>query len=73
MTAENFCYWLQGFYEINDDNTISKKQSEIIKAHLSLVFKHDIDISMFDGKDDKYKKEYSDIHDMGTLKPMINC
>ena len=47
MTAENFVYWLQGFFEIAESNhpalTLSNAQVEIIKRHLNLVFIHDID------------------------------
>ena len=38
MTAEQFVYWLQGFMEINDPETISKTETQIIKDHLKLVF-----------------------------------
>ena len=44
MTPENFCYWLQGFFEILDaDGTkkvslLSLKQIEMIKQHLDYVF-----------------------------------
>lgn len=41
MTPENFCYWLQGFFEIQDISNIvlSKKQVDIIREHLQLVFR----------------------------------
>ena len=38
MTAEQFVYWLQGFMEINDPDTISKSETRVIKNHLALVF-----------------------------------
>jgi hypothetical protein len=37
MTTENFCYWLQGFAEVNR-KAPTGEQWEIIKDHLSLVF-----------------------------------
>lgn len=42
MTAENFCYWLQGKLEIDGDRTqmLTVEQVDIIKRHLSLVFKN---------------------------------
>ena len=50
MKASEFCYWLQGYFEIKKANTgapvdlsISQKQAEIIMNHLALVFKHDLD------------------------------
>jgi len=48
MTSRDFAFWLQGFFEISDVNSIDAKQTEMIKKHLSLVFIHDIDPSMGD-------------------------
>lgn len=39
MTPENFCYWLQGYFELNGNHPISLAQSVIINEHLNLVFK----------------------------------
>lgn len=39
MTPENFCYWLQGYFEIlNDVKTLNTEQCKIIQDHLKLVF-----------------------------------
>lgn len=38
MNANDFCYWLQGFFELTDVKTVDEKQVEVIKEHLSLVF-----------------------------------
>lgn len=38
MQPIEFCYWLQGFIEIQDPGEISYKQVDIIKEHLKLVF-----------------------------------
>lgn len=38
MNSETFVYWLQGFVEIANTDTISEKQWQIIKDHLKLVF-----------------------------------
>ena len=43
MNTIDFCYWLQGYFEISGDSEISKEQAEVIKNHLNLVFKHEID------------------------------
>lgn len=40
MTPEQFCYWLQGFFEIVDDEggiALSCRQVSVIRDHLSLV------------------------------------
>ncbi len=50
MTSRDFCYWLQGWFELN--TTIDHREGatpetlEMIKAHLNLVFKHEIDPSI---------------------------
>ena len=43
MRTSEFCYWLQGFFELSDTEEITKDQLQIIKAHLNLVFVHDLD------------------------------
>lgn len=49
MNATDFCYWLQGFFELASQSgsrepiTLSRKQVEVIRRHLNLVFIHDID------------------------------
>lgn len=45
MTPEAFCYWLQGFFELSDAETLSPTQIQAIKNHLGLVFEHVIDPS----------------------------
>lgn len=41
MKASEFCYWLQGFFELGDVHQLSKRQVEIISLHLKLVDIHD--------------------------------
>lgn len=47
MTSRDFCYWLQGFFEINQANGplggLSPEQAAMVQKHLHLVFKHEID------------------------------
>lgn len=38
MTAEQFAYWLQGFMEIENPETLNENQVKLIKTHLKLVF-----------------------------------
>jgi len=38
MSPENFCFWLQGYFEISGRNDLTPAQTDIIKDHLSLVF-----------------------------------
>jgi len=70
MTSRDFCYWLQGFFEIEDESnqpekvSLNPKQVEMIKRHLSLVFKHEIDPSF-----GKNQKGLNAIHN----KPLVRC
>lgn len=50
MTSRDFCYWLQGYFELNDlvsnkpgEDPITPKQADMIRKHLAMVFKHEID------------------------------
>ncbi len=53
MKAQDFCYWLQGFFEIEGARPplvagglragLSPEQVDMISRHLELVFVHDID------------------------------
>lgn len=38
MTPENFCYWLQGYFELSKNYTLTSDQYRIIQDHLNLVF-----------------------------------
>jgi len=41
MTAENFCYWLQGWFELSKTNggvTMNDDAVKMIEDHLKLVF-----------------------------------
>lgn len=65
MTSRDFCFWLQGFLEINSagaasDQEISPAQVEIVRSHLNLVFVHEIDPSM-GGKAEQEKLQQ--VHD----------
>jgi hypothetical protein len=47
MTSRDFCYWLQGFFELNEVSSelLTAHQLKVIKAHLAMVFLHEIDPS----------------------------
>ena len=49
MTSREFCYWLQGYFEIDEqktgDRVLTMDQVQTIKRHLSMVFVHEIDPS----------------------------
>ena len=45
MKSTEFCYWLQGLFELSDVKNLDEKQTSLIKKHLDLVFFHEIDKS----------------------------
>jgi hypothetical protein len=50
MTPRDFCYWLQGHFEINEYNPLaglSAAKVQIIKKHLELTFKAKVDVNRF--------------------------
>lgn len=40
MTPENFCYWLQGFLELQKPQTMAEWQVDEIAKHLKSVFEN---------------------------------
>jgi len=38
MSPQDFAYWLQGFFELSGSESLSPRQVQVIKDHLSLVF-----------------------------------
>lgn len=50
MTSRDFCYWLQGYFEVSGGNALTTQQCETVRNHLNMVFKHEIDPSMGDKK-----------------------
>lgn len=45
MKSTEFCYWLQGMFELNPSKELNAEQTETIKKHLEMVFFHEIDKS----------------------------
>jgi len=48
MKPEEFCYWLQGVFEMADIRSLDEKQTATLKRHLDMVFEH---IAHLDEKD----------------------
>lgn len=74
MTSRDFCYWLQGFFELDDRGTeprgLSAQQTAAIKKHLALVFKHEIDPSM---GPKPHQDALDAIHNAGKPGPILRC
>ena len=66
MTAENFAYWLQGFFEITGElkNGLTPEQTRMIEKHLNMVFVHDIDPKM---GIKEHQNKLNQIHSIGVI------
>ncbi len=65
MKSVDFVFWLQGFFELtgNDEGlSLTVRQTDLIRRHLALVFKHDIDPS-YGGE--KEQEKLNEIHSQG--------
>lgn len=60
MTSRDFCYWLQGLFELSEPRQLSVEQTTMVRRHLALVFEHEIDPSA--GPPEK-QAELSAIHE----------
>lgn len=45
MRSVEFCYWLQGLFELAEPKQLTELQTDMVKRHLAMVFKHEIDPS----------------------------
>jgi hypothetical protein len=62
MTSRDFCYFLQGFFELQGTNqALTPEQVQIIRNHLKLVFLYEIDPSYSDNK--IVQQIFQNIHD----------
>jgi len=66
MSSRDFCYWLQGFFELHaagsvPDGRLTAEQSDLVRRHLALVFAHEIDPAT-DGGDPAKKAKLNAIH-----------
>jgi hypothetical protein len=71
MTSRDFCYWLQGFLELNtpdDIKPVSKEQVQCIQKHLALVFTHEIDPSH---GDEEAQKKLNAIHNLNAIAEAV--
>lgn len=59
MGSKEFAYWLMGYFEVANPSTIGSKETELIKKHLALVFKHEIDPEM---GNEQHQAELNAIH-----------
>jgi hypothetical protein len=41
VTYRDFCFWMQGFFELADPKFLTAEQVELVKRHLNMVFVHE--------------------------------
>lgn len=61
MTSRDFCFWLQGYFELQNPESITEEQISIIQRHLNMVFVHEIDPSMPNKKLDQIHAQSADV------------
>jgi hypothetical protein len=60
VKSTEFCYWLQGYFELSPPGVaLTAEQTDMVRRHLNLVFKHEIDPSY---GDEKQQAELNAIH-----------
>jgi len=62
MNSRDFCFWLQGYFEISDAKTMTDEQVEVLKNHLRLAFVHEID-PLRESQTPASVKELNNTHD----------
>lgn len=70
MKSRDFCYWLQGMFELTSTTSLDAIQTDKIKKHLAMVFKHDIDPS---AGLSAHQQELNDLHgkmELGGVDPL---
>jgi len=74
MTSRDFCYWLQGFFEITKSNQslieLTSDQVDMIQKHLNLVFAHEIDPSM---GNPEHQSQLNSIHSNRPDSAIVRC
>lgn len=68
MKATEFCYWLQGMFELALPIQLNEEQTDLIKRHLAMAFQHDIDKS-YPAED---QGKLNDLHN-GTKPLLMRC
>lgn len=74
MKSRDFCYWLQGLFELQNPKALDEKQTDLIRAHLHMVFIHEIDPSFPQNQQEQLNKPHKPINltDIYPLKKDTN-
>jgi hypothetical protein len=66
MEPTEFCYWLQGFFELSDSSELTPRQINLIRRHLNTVFVHHIDPSYPTQQQEALNKAHNPLTDPYT-------
>jgi hypothetical protein len=69
MQSRDFCYWLQGYFEIAgtaESEGLTPERVQMVRKHLDLVFKHEIDPSMGPAA---HQQQLNKIHSTSAVNP----
>lgn len=67
MKATEFCYWLQGLFELGNPKELDTEQTDLIRRHLAMAFQHDIDQRPSKAEQDKLNNIHSGGHPSGAV------
>lgn len=70
MQSRDFAYWLQGFFEISNAESMTAEQVSMVKKHLNLVFAHEIDPAM---GDKPHQAKLNAIHGKPLGEVLLRC
>lgn len=79
MKAYEFCYWLQGYFELvgassnREPESLTEGQIETIKNHLNMVFLHDIDKSYPQGTELNHLHQGKKVHGFDPQNTVLRC
>ncbi len=60
MSARDFVYWLQGYFEMSNPTVLVKKEVKMIRRHLDLVFAHEVQVRIKNPGKSKVPKTIKD-------------
>ena len=76
MKSTEFCYWLQGLFELANPVFLTAEQTKLIKQHLDMVFIHEIDKSYPEEQQAALDQAHSDIVNASPVpqrQPGMRC
>jgi hypothetical protein len=75
MKSVEFCYWLQGLFEVGEPTQLNEKQTDLIKRHLNMVFIHEIDKTYPEGQQEALNDAHTASGVPGLLQrpPGVRC